>query len=72
MEGLQDLRSALSESLPGFQEMENVVVYITGSFGRLEASYPGSDLDIFLLTSPASRIPRRNSRVLSGSNSLQR
>lgn len=32
--------------------MKNVVVYITGSFGRLEARYPGSDLDIFFMYKP--------------------
>jgi hypothetical protein len=50
--GLRDLRSALSDSLPTFDEMSNVVVYITGSFGRLEARYPGSDLDIFFMYMP--------------------
>lgn len=38
--------------------MRNVVVYITGSFGRLEASYPaGSDLDIFFMYRPDQRDP---------------
>lgn len=32
--------------------MKNIVVYITGSFGRLEARYPGSDLDIFFIYKP--------------------
>jgi hypothetical protein len=57
-QGLQDLRSALSKSLTEFEDIKNVVIYITGSFGRLEARYPGSDLDIFFMYKPEKVDPR--------------
>jgi hypothetical protein len=56
--GLTDIREALVEALANVQT-NNVVVYITGSFGRLEARYPvGSDLDVFFLYMPGDRDAR--------------
>ena len=55
--GLLDVRDALLDALPRFRE-ERVTLYVTGSFGRLEARYDpsnpdtGSDLDVFFMYMP--------------------
>lgn len=55
--GLSDVRAALTAALPRFRE-ERVTLYVTGSFGRLEARYDrshpdkGSDLDVFFMYMP--------------------
>jgi hypothetical protein len=52
LEGLRDVRSSLEQS-SAWVETHRVAIYVTGSFGRLEARYPsGSDLDVFLLYAP--------------------
>jgi len=58
--GLSDVRDALAEARPRFLE-ERVTLYVTGSFGRLEARYDqtdpdkGSDLDVFFMYMPEDR-----------------
>lgn len=53
--GLADLRNKLSAKLDRLCD-ERVAIYVTGSFGRLEARYPcGSDLDVFFMYMPEDR-----------------
>jgi hypothetical protein len=50
--GLSDVRDGLVDSQQLFED-NSVAAYITGSFGRLEARYPGgSDLDVFFMHMP--------------------
>jgi hypothetical protein len=50
--GVADVRRELASRIAWAQELP-LVVYVTGSFGRLEARYPeGSDLDVFFLYAP--------------------
>lgn len=58
-DGLRDVREAIDNALPrGFCEENRVTMYVTGSFGRLEARYEptdrekGSDLDVFFMYMP--------------------
>lgn len=58
-DGLRDVRKEIDKALPsGFCEENRVTMYVTGSFGRLEARYEptdrkkGSDLDIFFMYMP--------------------
>jgi hypothetical protein len=59
-EGLSDVRQKLEPMRQLFYE-EHVTLYVTGSFGRLEARYDpndrnkGSDLDVFFMYMPADR-----------------
>jgi len=56
--GLNDVRSRLAQRLKRI-DTSQVAVYVTGSFGRLEARYPkGSDLDLFFLYAPGSDDPK--------------
>ncbi len=57
--GLAQVRSAAADRLSPIVKDEPLAIYVTGSFGRLEARFPqGSDLDLFFLYGPASRSPR--------------
>jgi hypothetical protein len=50
--GLSDVRAELAARLSSIAPPQ-VAIYVTGSFGRLEARYPaGSDLDVFFLYAP--------------------
>jgi hypothetical protein len=66
--GLRDVRAALTDALPRFRE-ERVTLYVTGSFGRLEARYDqsdpekGSDLDVFFMYMPADGSTKDLSRL---------
>lgn len=56
--GLDDVRAELDARVPGIIEDQPLAIYVTGSFGRMEARYPrGSDLDLFLLYAPRDRNP---------------
>lgn len=58
-EGLAKVRTAADERLSPIVGDEPLAIYVTGSFGRLEARFPrGSDLDLFFLYGPASHSPR--------------
>jgi hypothetical protein len=55
--GLQDIRAALAPAASLFAA-NRVALYVTGSFGRLEARYPqGSDLDVFFVYMTEDRDP---------------
>jgi hypothetical protein len=55
-EGLALVRRAASERLSPIVGKEPLAIYVTGSFGRLEARFPrGSDLDLFFLYGPDDR-----------------
>src|SRR3954466_15522334 len=52
LRGLEEVRRELAARLEWADEW-SLAVYVTGSFGRLEARYPeGSDLDVFFLYAP--------------------
>lgn len=56
--GLDAVRKALDERVSRIIGNEPLVIYVTGSFGRMEARYPsGSDLDVFLLYAPRNGDP---------------
>ena len=56
--GLDEVRAELDARVSGIIEDEPLAIYVTGSFGRMEARYPrGSDLDLFLLYAPRNRDP---------------
>jgi hypothetical protein len=57
-EGLAHVRKAATECLSPIVKDEPLAIYVTGSFGRLEARFPqGSDLDLFFLYGPAGGSP---------------
>lgn len=67
--GLRDVRGALA-GIPARQFVEErVTLYVTGSFGRLEARYDpsdpgkGSDLDVFFMYMPKDGSTRELSRL---------
>lgn len=68
-DGLRDVRDALASASPSFLD-EHVTLYVTGSFGRLEARYDssdpnkGSDLDVFFMYMPEDRSTRELSRLV--------
>lgn len=52
-EGLRLVRDACTKRLPAIVGEYRLAIYVTGSFGRLEAIFPkGSDLDLFFLYDP--------------------
>jgi hypothetical protein len=52
-EGLKLVREAATTQLAPIVGAEPLAIYVTGSFGRLEARFPkGSDLDLFFLYGP--------------------
>ncbi len=58
-EGLAQVRAAAVDRLSPIVKDEPLAIYVTGSFGRREARFPGgSDLDLFFLYGPTSRSPR--------------
>ena len=55
--GLRDVRERLDARLAAI-DTSRVAIYVTGSFGRLEARYPkGSDLNVFFLYDPPGDDP---------------
>lgn len=53
-EGLRRVREQATLRLSSIVGEEPLAIYVTGSFGRLEARFPrGSDLDLFFLYGPA-------------------
>jgi hypothetical protein len=55
-EGLALVRKEAAQCLSSIVGDEPLAIYVTGSFGRLEARFPkGSDLDLFFLYGPADR-----------------
>ncbi|HTW43163.1 MAG TPA: hypothetical protein VMD79_12690 [Solirubrobacteraceae bacterium] len=55
-EGLALVRQQAAEHLSSIVSDEPLAIYVTGSFGRLEARFPeGSDLDLFFLYGPRDR-----------------
>jgi hypothetical protein len=55
-EGLALVRKAAAANLAPIVGREPLAIYVTGSFGRLEARFPrGSDLDLFFLYGPEDR-----------------
>jgi hypothetical protein len=55
-EGLALVREAATTHLAPIVGDEPLAIYLTGSFGRLEARFPkGSDLDLFFLYGPTDR-----------------
>jgi hypothetical protein len=58
-DGLAQVRKAAADRLSPIVKDEPLAIYVTGSFGRLEARFPrGSDLDLFFLYGPESRSPK--------------
>jgi hypothetical protein len=58
-EGLWLVRDAAAERLSPIVGDEPLAIYLTGSFGRLEARFPkGSDLDLFFLYGPTDHSPK--------------
>jgi hypothetical protein len=58
-EGLARVREAAADRLLPIVKDEPLAIYVTGSFGRLEARFPmGSDLDLFFLYGPPDRSPK--------------
>ncbi len=56
--GLELVREAATRQLAPIVAGEPLAIYVTGSFGRLEARFPkGSDLDLFFLYGPSDRSP---------------
>jgi hypothetical protein len=56
--GLELVREAAARQLSPIVGEEPLAIYVTGSFGRLEARFPkGSDLDLFFLYGPADGSP---------------
>jgi hypothetical protein len=54
-EGLALVREAAEKRLSPIVDDDPLAIYVTGSFGRLEARFPkGSDLDLFFLYGPAN------------------
>lgn len=57
-QGLALVRDAAAQQLAPIVGEEPLAIYVTGSFGRLEARFPrGSDLDLFFLYGPADEAP---------------
>lgn len=57
--GLGLVRQSAARHLSPIVGEEPLAIYLTGSFGRLEARFPkGSDLDLFFLYGPADRSPK--------------
>jgi hypothetical protein len=56
---LELVRAAAARQLAPIVGDEPLAIYVTGSFGRLEARFPrGSDLDLFFLYGPSDRSPK--------------
>lgn len=59
-EGLALVREEAARALSSIIDDEPLAIYVTGSFGRLEARFPkGSDLDLFFLYGPGDRSPHK-------------
>jgi hypothetical protein len=57
-EGLELVRKEAGRRLPSIIGDEPLAIYVTGSFGRLEAAFPKkSDLDLFFLYGPDNEDP---------------